>query len=561
MAAWLDLYPGAHAAICWTLFCAWIALSLKPLFLVLRRGSSLAFGAPGSADGPFILLLVATTLSFRLPVLLFGRELNPDESHLIAEALALKRDWFFWKVIDGTTHGPLDVYPLALARIVGLPLDYFTARLVATLALLTASIALYRAARSLVGEPLARLGLLPLACFVMFAADWDFAHYSSEQIPIALLGLGVALLLPHRDSERERSGWHPRWLLGGMMLGAVPLAKLQGGPLAATLLATVAGFELPAARPWRDRLARIGTLAFAALSLPVVFAAVALLRGVGSDVWRTYIVQNLVYAADRHHPPVDVMRRFWEFAALGPEYLPYAAGCAAFIGLTILRVPEFPSSVRRYAIFGAVGLAASVFVTVWPGRLYGHYLLWTVFPAGILAASLLAGWMAATERRRWSATWTALIFLAITVVPQVAHRASARSAYLGQLVASHEESALVRELKHLAPPGTRASIWGWSPRLYVQAGLIPSTRDAQTYNMIAWSPTIDYHRERYLRDLLAAPPELFIDAVGPGNFTFQDRALAHEMLPSLQAFVATHYRFVSEIDGTRIYVRALSSDR
>lgn len=557
MAAWLDLHPVAYAFACWVVFAAFLGCALAPLVRAWRRAPGAPPPATESADWLFALLWLAATFVFRLPLLSLGRELNPDESHLIAEALALKRDWFFWSAVDGTTHGPLDVYPLAFAHLCGLPLNYFTARLVATLALFAAQWALYRAGRALVGPALARVGALPVACFVMFVADWDFVHYSSEHIPLALVGLGTALLLTAQLDAADRSPRAWRWLLAGVLLGAVPLAKLQGGPLAAALLGTAAWFELfTGGVAWRQRFARLATLAAASLTVPMLFALVAGLRGAAHDVWVSYVRQNFIYAAERHHPPAELLRRFWDYAAVGPEYLPFAAGGALFIALGLLRVPAFAPALRRYAAYGVVAVALSLFITLWPGRMYGHYLLWTVLPIGVLVAALLAGWLSAPERSRAPLIWTLLVFLAATVVPQMYHRAAKPPTYVGELAASHVDSAVVRELRRLAPPGSTASIWGWSPQLYVRAGLVPSTRDAHTYNAIAWSPTVDYYRARHLTDLRRAPPRLFIDAVGPGNFTFQDRSLAHEMLPELREFVAQNYRFVSEIDGTRIYLRA-----
>ncbi len=557
MAAWLDQHPVAYSLACWVVFAAFLGCALAPLVRSWRRAPGAPPPAAESSDWPFVLLWLAATFVFRLPLLSLGRELNPDESHLIAEALALQRDWFFWSAVDGTTHGPLDVYPLAVAHLFGLPLNYFTARLVATLALFAAQWALYRAGRALVGQAFARVGALPVACFVMFVADWDFVHYSSEHIPVALIGLGTALLLMAQGDAADRSPRHWRWLLAGALLGAVPLAKFQGGPLAAALLGTAALFELATGGiPWRQRFTRVATLAAASFAVPVLFALVAVLRGAAQDAWISYVRQNFIYAAERHHPPAELLRRFWDYAAVGPEYLPFAAGGTLFIALGLLRVPAFAPALRRYAAFGVVAVVTSLFITLWPGRMYGHYLLWTVLPIGLLAAALLAGWLSAPERSRTPLIWTVLVFLAATVVPQAYHRAAKRPTYIGELAASHVDSAVVRELKRLAPPGSTANVWGWSAQFYVRAGLVPSTRDAHTYNAIAWSPTVDYYRARHLADLRRAPPRLFIDAVGPGNFVFQDRSLAHEMLPELREFVAQHYRFVSEIDGTRIYLRA-----
>lgn len=564
MAAWLDSHPSLFWAIAWASFAVLLIWAIAPAAQELRRGSTTA-AAAGRGSFPsfgFVGFMALTVFVFRLPVLLHGQELNPDESHLIAEALALQRDWFYWQVVDGSTHGPLDVYPLYFAHLLGLPLDYFTARLVSTGVLLAAVVSLYLATRSIASEGAARLGTLPVAGFLMFSTYWDLVHFSSEQVPVAMLGVGLALLVPECCG---RSGRHPlagRWIAGGVVLGSVPLAKLQGGPIAAALLVAIAAFEVftPGAR-WAQRLARVAALAGAALFLPVLFALISLVRGVGPDVWRSYIVHNLVYAADRHLAPEEVLRKFWDFAGQAADYYVLATGCTAFIVMAILRLPDFPVPVRHAAVLGLIALSFSVLVTIWPGRLYGHYLIWTVVPAGFAAAALLAGWWMAAGHGRGQVGAVLGVFLVATVLPQAWHRLRAPHPYLGQLAHHSVPSATERTLSRLAAPGSLASIWGWEPKLYVQSGLVPATKDAHTHNQIAWSPTMDYFRARYLRELRANPPPVFIDAVGPGAFTFQDRSLAHEMLPELRDFIAQNYRLASEVEGTRIYLRADASTR
>ena len=68
-------------------------------------------------------------------------------------------------------------------------------------------------------------------------------------------------------------------------------------------------------------------------------------------------------------------------------------------------------------------------------------------------------------------------------------------------------------------------------------------------------------RPRMLADLKASRPEMFVDAVAPGTFSYRDQMFAvHERFPELAAFIRTHYRRVAEVrlrdapaPGVRIY--------
>ena len=99
------------------------------------------------------------------------------------------------------------------------------------------------------------------------------------------------------------------------------------------------------------------------------------------------------------------------------------------------------------------------------------------------------------------------------------------------------------------------AVWGWRCSLYVEAGRRQATRQAQTEAQIYENPLQSYFLRRYLEDIQSANPPVFADAVGPGNFAFEDRNRAHESFPPLRAWVAARYTQIAELDGTRLYVR------
>jgi hypothetical protein len=99
------------------------------------------------------------------------------------------------------------------------------------------------------------------------------------------------------------------------------------------------------------------------------------------------------------------------------------------------------------------------------------------------------------------------------------------------------------------------AVWGWRSSLYVEAGRRQATRQAQTEAQIYPNPLQGYFLKRYFEDFQAANPPVFADAVGPGNFVFEDRARAHECFPQLRDWVQAHYTLVADLDGTRLYVR------
>jgi hypothetical protein len=114
-----------------------------------------------------------------------------------------------------------------------------------------------------------------------------------------------------------------------------------------------------------------------------------------------------------------------------------------------------------------------------------------------------------------------------------------------------EELAIARYAK----PGDRIVVWAWRPELYVKTRTIMGTRDPSILLLMQPSRYREYFRERFLSDVLAHPPRVFVDGVAPNAFTYKDRATeGFETFPALAAFVHEHYTQREEVTGVRIFV-------
>ena len=119
----------------------------------------------------------------------------------------------------------------------------------------------------------------------------------------------------------------------------------------------------------------------------------------------------------------------------------------------------------------------------------------------------------------------------------------------------NDDHWLYRSLDALGAGGLRMGIWGWAAHLWVESGTIPATRESSTeFAFLDWGPQ-SYYRNRYLRSITQSPPEFFVEAVGPGQFLFEDRA-THGMakFPELNAFISAHYEELFDDESLRLYV-------
>lgn len=554
MLQWFASEPARYGWIAWStfaaLFLAVVVPALRDLFGRERIGRP-----PGWA---FALLVTLSLFAARWPWLMAEREINVDESQMIAEAAALTADPIFWRAADGTTHGPLNVYPLLLTRLFGLPLDHGSARLVGTLLILAALLATHATLRRFVAEDAARLAILPAGFFFGFGVYLEFAYYTSELAPIALLAIGLWGTVHPRDGSWARHHTFA-WWLGGVALGAVPWAKLQAAPIAVALWLTVAIVELRRQSPrantgWQ----RVGALAMAAALPAVGFTLMTLIGGVFGYAWEAYIRHNLVYTAAGYHSFGHMVAGFWGFAGMGPGFTPFAIGFLVFAGL----FGGWLALARRSlaTVVAIVFLLVSFWAALAPGRLFPHYLLLLVVPATWFAGMTAgAAWPPAGRGRRKQVGLAVVLgFVGALIVPQIVARAPLDHPDLGRLpsLQAHKRSAVARAILEVAEPGERMGQWGWMPRYYVQTRLLMATRVAHTEREINPSPLREHWRTVYLADLERSAPPVFIDTVGPGSFGFADRATqGHETFPALANYIEAHYDLATDLAGTRIYRR------
>lgn len=104
-----------------------------------------------------------------------------------------------------------------------------------------------------------------------------------------------------------------------------------------------------------------------------------------------------------------------------------------------------------------------------------------------------------------------------------------------------------RTLTALDAPGSRMAIWGWAAQAWVYSRTVPATRESSTeFAWRNWGHD-GYYRKRFMGSLLAQPPELFMVAVGPSHFMFNDRKqYGTQTMPGLDRYLAD--RFVAVLD-------------
>ncbi len=503
--------------------------------------------------------LMCTLLVARLPTFL-PLGMNPDESMLLAGAMKLRHYPVFWQSVDGQTSGPLNYYALTFLNLLGLPLDYATARLLNVICIGGAIAIVYLIARLLMADWTARLTPLPALAAAMAFRDFNVLHYSSECVSVLLIALGAWLLFVENLSNR------PNWARGvgiGIIAVLIPLAKLQAAPMAATIAlgGVLSALFWGQDSKWRRILyislglvAGVGTL----LVLLSVF-------GVFGAFQQSYITNNIQHA--NLYPPIPLERfvtlfsfsdfKWHEGGILACALYVIASACYLWMrrrGNQTRARPCFSD------LFVFAMLAATLYAIYRPRTGFLHYFTFLIVPLALVGVQTLT-WSLRVAGSNPTALRPAILFVLFTLaLPFLIRGWDLRltgnsEAWMASPHLNLKCSAcqLVNEF---AKPGDPVTVWGWEPALYVLTGTLPATRDTHMPSEFMIRPQQDYYRRRYMNDLQTHPPKVFIDAVGPRQFGYTNRETAgFETFPELREYVTNNFYLAGDIDGVRVFAR------
>lgn len=548
---WLDT-PAWHY---W--LAGWSMLTLCALSAVLPRrpgGGWRQWNSPAL----FALSLLAMVLAFRWPGLTVNAQwLNPDESQMLSSALTYRHFGTLWGHVDGMSSGPLVSLPLLLPALFGLPIDYTTGRLMGLLFGVSVLVFLWLALRHVYGDRPARLLILPAACALAFTAYPEYVQYSSEQAPLAYCAGALWLLVTAFTPEGKLRSCG-RLALAGFVLGSLIAAKLQLVPLGLLLgLAGLGWSAQSSAGPAAAQRRAVASLLGGTLAALAVLFVSLWWSGELRDFLLTHLLSNFRYAAARDYPWGAAPSAVWLLAEQDPMFVAYAGpGLLLLAGLAGWSC--LAPGARRLTALAVALLAGGAYAIVAPGRLSPHYLLIAIPCLALLAGSIYGGLLTSARLTDKSRFIIGVLFAGVAIVPQVWARAATPNLFIGK---AYFERAPARwpvsvYVRAHTRPGDTMAIWGWMPRFYVETGLPQATREAHTQREITPHFLQEYLFARYLEDLRRNRPAVFLDAVGPGSYLYEDRAAqGHEVYPALREFLAAGYVQAAELGFTRVYLR------
>ena len=548
---------------------------------------------PAWSDAGFVSLVLLTLAFMRLPGLFYNQELNPDESQTLAQVIALAYEPVYGRLVDGTTLGPVNAYLLLIPRLLGLPTDYISARLMALLLIGVSLTTFYYALLRLVSPVAGRLTLLVVLVFFGWSISNDYLHYSSELTSLAIITSCVYLTIRLFQSPSAS----PRTILSlGAIAGLTPYCKLQTLPIVGMILLVAAGYLLWTQQP--NRLSLFSLLSAAVLLPNLLIFGLAYRFNVTDYFINFYFIGNLATYSQIYtdvpltHQSIFIkLLRFPLFSLHNPDFF-------LFIFLNSSLVLAMAVGIRWSSLYGQIRPLKNVSWTTWlilltatatlwsvvaPGTEFGHHLVLLVFPMGWLTG-LGIQYGLDNAAVRWSnrVTFVLLVLLgseliinhlfllriktmyrqyATGVTPPVtgsdltSSSISNPSLYWFPDRMNLTLSPVTQTVNQYAVPTDKIAVWGWNCRYYVETQLVQGVSESHTQRSIVPNQMRDQYLSRYAHELLTNQPVFFLDAVGKSSPLLTKPHQRHEHFPGIDRIIRKYYYLASTVDDVRIFVR------
>ncbi len=490
---------------------------------------------------PWVLFLVLVYV-IRGWSLVYPAMLNPDEAQLIAEAIKIAHGSVIpWADYDMLTVGPLE--PLLAAPLVAIaPTQPYLAMRIAiiavavTVAMATAVLAWQRVRWGVAQA----LGAAVLAVLLL-PSPADLFSYSTELVPLLLLVLGACCVLrgfvgTRRVSVRAAT---ITTVIGFLLIGMIPLAKLQVAPVAGCV---VLAYILVSNRiAWRRRIALLTPIALPSFVAAALIALSSRTRAAFID--STQFVLQYSNGQIFRKQPYEVVVRDFMSGVLEPLLM---FNVLVLLGLLLVAVRRWRTGSRdeagiaALALMGPMGFAAIVYT----GMGFPHHIIVALYPTVVgvvVGAAFLSRWLPSRSRCLFVPCIACVLVAVVVIRPAVMGPGVVASAplFINDLPAlkAGASPALIAYLDSCPP---EIAVWGWDPGVLVISGKSHTG---------PWSALVSRdvpQSAAWLANVAALRPECILDATGPGQFAFgaPEDALARQ--PGMSPLLAGYTEVLHE---------------
>jgi len=506
-----------------------------------------------SSMSGFLLLIssIVLWLFYQIPNLA-KLSVHINECQHIAEGNRIVNYPIFWSQLDGTTLGPFPIYFLGLFKMVGLPLDYFTVKILNFFIWGLTMFVVYKIFRQRHKISDSIIFLSPLITIVFFFSDHDYLGYNGE--PFTVLLITIALFLLYRIFSIDFRLSRLSEFALGIVLVAIPFSKFQGGPIAFGIGLYYVIYLLINKKSLAPILT--GVLVFL---LGVTFFLV--ITDSYYDFWQSYIVNNIGYTASSEglNSQKGLFVRVLKLVLItfgAPEtrilflltllfFLFQLHGSYA----KIRKMIRGNIDLKNEKFFLVILLIISVITVFAPGNVFNHYALFLLVPALLFVINYINQFGKVSKAQR-----ILEIIVVLVLIPGTINIFNGNSIFSDLVMKqSLEENSIVQYLRNNGRTNDRLALWGWESCIYSDTGLIMATRESQTQRQMFSVAQQDYYLNRYLEDISEVKPRFFLDTTKRNDWILNYKKHNFTNYPELKFFIEQNYFLVMKSDGMQLY--------
>ena len=508
----------------------------------------------------FVLVLAAALPVWRLRSLEYNGEINVDESSILAQAMRYMDDPIPWRSVNGGSGGPLNTWVLFWAPLVGAKLTYLVARVTGLVCTLLTIVGTALGVRELVGSRVALLLTLPMTLLLCGTLNLDFVHFSSEQLPSAILAWAVWLGL--RQVRRIST---LRAFMLGLLTGALPFTKLQVAPAGVFVFMCAFLIGALSSAPRETKLRAGLLIGLGGLIVPTCILVPVAMCGAWSDFLEFYLMEGLRYKNTLTAATPSALQFLLRGSADFKTYWTSFCG-VALVGFIVSLVGSTGEEKKRRMpwMIGVAGftvyLLLMTHLATRTGMGFPHYLMLLIAPISLWVAACLGDPCSLMDRHREMldedltsrsrVLWLSAAVSGVVFLQSLTFLAEYRAAPQFVRNWGKPEHPLVPLILRFASATDRMFIWGWAPKFHVLTGIPPASRFVSNGLLTGLGDLPELYHRRLKEDLEKSKPRLILDATEEFRWpTWPPGFLAgHQAMPELAEITFRDYRQVQRIE-------------
>ncbi|MGA0555138.1 hypothetical protein ACO2Q8_00680 [Larkinella sp. VNQ87] len=497
----------------------------------------------------------------KLPFLQYNGQINPDESQMLTQAITLEYDPVFWSSVDGTTSGPINSFLILLIKYIGFPFNYTTLHIAALGFICICLFMTYNTVRMFFNYKVAYLSLLIIYSFFFFTNHKDFNHFASELPSVTLMTIAIYLLTLIYTSDKSLS-W--TYYLLAVLCCLIPLAKLQGGPIAFLYLFYSIICLVKHNKLFGCKISLIIALGSGLLTVIGSLLFYLYVNDLLTDFFVMYIRTNL-----NHYNSADTVKMFIKLMFKSSyDYLFFLLinTLIWLIGARLILKYKLKYTIDLNVLrFLILNIVVSIGVIARTGYVFEHYLLYSLFPIILLTAYFLNIILYSNKSEFYQKLNSKLIMIGLcfSLIITCLLKMDKENQNFNTLRPPLCNKNIVNLIKKYTKSTDCLVVWGWNLTYHVFTGLRQGTRQNHSIRCMITNSLgaihdpqlIAYYRHQFVHDMERNRPAVFIDEVKANDFFINPNEVVHQTVPELDRFISCNYKLVSSQSGVQVYIR------